>query len=364
MTTHATAATFPVLTIGLDVSDRTAVAVILDGEGHLVEERKVACNPDSVRRFLAERRGARLALEVGTHAQWIHRVGVEADCEVILANPRRLALISQSQRKNDRNDARTLAELARVAPHLLHPVPARTDDVLAVRALLRARDNLVGTRSALIQSVRAMVKPFGSRLPKSSAEAFAKKVVDLIPAILTPAVQPLLAVIADLSERIKDFDRDVESTGKKQFPATAQLRQVRGVGPVTALAFVVAIGEPSRFTSARSVGAYFGLVPAQDESGSVSRQLRITKAGDPMVRRLLVSCAQYILGPFGKDCDLRRYGAGINERGGRNAKKRAVVAVARKLAVLLHRLWITGEEYQPIRSSTSSPVAAKTAATA
>lgn len=361
MTTQPTALTFPMLTIGLDVSDRTTVAVVLDRDGGLVEECKIACHPDAVQRFLAARSGARVALEVGTHAQWIHRIGVAAGCEMILANPRRLAMISQSQRKNDRNDARTLAELARVAPHLLHPVAVRSDDVLAVRAMLRARDNLVRTRSALIQSVRAMVKPFGNRLPKCSAPSFAKKVADLIPELLAAAVKPLLAVIADLNERITDFDRVVESAGRKQFPATERLRQVRGVGPVTALAFVVAIGDPSRFTSARSVGAYFGLVPGQDESGSVSRQLRITKAGDPMVRRLLVSCAQHILGPFGKDSDLRRYGIAIHERGGRNAKKRAVVAVARKLAVLLHRLWVTGKDYQPIRAVEPSPAVAATA---
>lgn len=351
MTTHATALTFPALTVGLDVSDRTVIAAVFDAKGDLVEERKIACAPDTVRRFLAERSGARVALEVGTHAQWIHRIGVEVGCEVILANPRRLAMISQSQRKNDRNDARTLAELARVAPHLLHPVPPRSDDALAVRALLRARDHLVSARSALIHSVRSLVKPFGRRLTKCSAPAFAKKVADQIPELLIPATQPLLAVIDELTQRIDDFDQAVESTCEK-FPATERLRQIRGVGPVTSLAFVVAIGDPSRFTSARSVGAYFGLVPAQDESGSVSRQLRITKAGDPMVRRLLINCAHYILGRFGRDCDLRRYGTIIHERGGRNAKKRAVVAVARKLAVLLHRLWVTGQDYQPIRSTT------------
>lgn len=354
MTPHATASSVPVCTIGLDVSDRTAIAVILDQAGAIVQERKLMCRPEVMRRFFAEHPGARVALEVGTHAQWIHRIATECGCEVILANPRRLALISKNQRKNDRNDARTLAELARVAPHLLHPVPPRSDEALAVRAMLRARDNLVRSRARFIQSVRALVKPFGTRLPSCSAPAFAKKVAPHVPEVLRPAVEPLLAMIAHLNVRIAAFDREVDKVCEERFPATERLRQVRGVGPVTALSFVVAIGDPARFGSARSVGAFFGLVPAQDDSGSTSHQLRISKAGDPIVRRLLVSCSHYILGRFGKDCDLRRYGLAIQQRGGRNAKKRAVVAVARKLAVVLHRLWVSGKPYEPLRATERS----------
>jgi len=355
MTTHATAASVPVCTIGLDVSDRTAIAIVLDQAGAVVQECKLMCRPEVMRQFCADHPGARVALEVGTHAQWIHRIATKCGCEVILANSRRLALISQNQRKNDRNDAKLLAELARVAPHLLHPVPPRSDEALAVRAMLRARDNLVRSRSRLIQSVRALVKPFGTRLPACSAPAFAKKVAPYVPEALSAAVEPLLAVIAHLNLRIAGFDREVANVCAERFPVTDRLRQVRGVGPVTALSFVVAIGDPARFLSGRSVGAFFGLVPAQDESGSTSRQLRISKAGDPMVRRLLVSCAHYILGRFGTDCDLRRYGLAIHERGGRNAKKRAVVAVARKLAVVLHRLWTSGNDYQPLRAHQHSP---------
>jgi transposase len=126
------------------------------------------------------------------------------------------------------------------------------------------------------------------------------------------------------------------------------LRQVEGVGPLTALTFVLTLEDPYRFEKSRSVGAYLGLVPASDKSGDRDPQRRISKEGDEMLRKLLVGSAHYILGPFGGDSDLRRHGEKIASRGAKNAKKRAAVAVARKLAVLLHRLWVTGEVYDPL----------------
>lgn len=139
------------------------------------------------------------------------------------------------------------------------------------------------------------------------------------------------------------------------------LTQVNGVGTLTALTFVLTIGEPERFQRSRTVGAYFGLRPRQRESGDHEPQLHITKAGPPLMRRLLVNCAQYILGPLGQGCDLRRFGLALAARGGKSAKKRAVVAVARKLAVLLHRLWVTGEVYEPLRNARGRPPAAEPA---
>ena len=154
--------------------------------------------------------------------------------------------------------------------------------------------------------------------------------------------------ITSLTERIRQYDRQLEAVSKERYPETELLRQVEGVGPLTGLTFVLTLGDPSRFEESRSVGAYLGLVPARDQSGDSDPQKRISKEGDEMLRRLLVSCAHYILGPFGSDSDLRRHGEKIACRGGKNAKKRAVVAVARKLAVLLHRLWVTAETYEPL----------------
>jgi transposase len=158
----------------------------------------------------------------------------------------------------------------------------------------------------------------------------------------------LLEVIADLSERIRGFDQDIEAWAQR-FPVTERLRQIKGVGALTALVFVLTLDDPHRFARSRSVGAYLGLVPASRSSGNSRPQLPITKQGDRLLRRLLVQASHYILGPFGQDSDLRSFGLELSQRGGKSGKKRAVVAVARKLAVLLHRLWVSGEDYKPHR---------------
>jgi len=152
-----------------------------------------------------------------------------------------------------------------------------------------------------------------------------------------------------LSDCIKVYDERIEKLGQDKYAHTELLRQVKGVGPLTSLAYVLTLENPDRFAKSRDVGPYLGLVPKQEESGDSQPQLGISKVGDVMLRRLLVGSAHYILGPFGPDTDLRRYGLRLCERGGKNAKKRAAVAVARKLAVLLHRLWISGEVYEPLR---------------
>jgi transposase len=207
---------------------------------------------------------------------------------------------------------------------------------------------LVGCRTQLVNHVRGAVKSFGSRLPKCPARSFHKKAAAHIPEALMPALGPILEQIGSLTERIRDYERQLETISKERYPETELLRQVEGVGALIALTFVLTLEDPYRFAKSRSVGAYLGLVPARDQSGDSDPQRRISKEGDEMLRKLLVGSAHYILGPFGKDSDLRRHGEKIASRGAKNAKKRAVVAVARKLSVLLHRLWVTGEAYDPL----------------
>ena len=162
------------------------------------------------------------------------------------------------------------------------------------------------------------------------------------------ALLPLVEAIGELTVRIAAAGREVEALCEAH-PETAALRQVSGVGPITALTFVLTIENPGRFPQNREVGAYLGLVPRQRDSGERAPQLGIGKSGDAGLRRLLVQAAHYILGPFGPDSDLRRWGERYAGTGAGNAKKRAVVAVARRLAVLLLALWKTGEVYEPLR---------------
>lgn len=262
--------------------------------------------------------------------------------EILVANARKLKLIYAEGKKSDRLDAENLARVARLDPRLLAPIEHRGEPSQAHLALLRSRELLVEARTKLLNHVRGAVKPFGARLPKCSPESFHYKVRDRLPEALAPALVPILETIGSLTASIRSYDRELEALSRDLYPETALLRQVQGVGSLTALAFVLTLEEPSRFETSRAVGAYLGLAPSTHQSGDSDPQQRISKRGDEMTRRLMVNCAQYLLGPFAGDSDLRRHGEKIAERGGKNAKRRAVVAVARKLSVVLHRLWVTG----------------------
>jgi transposase len=265
--------------------------------------------------------------------------------------PRKVRLIYTNKRKTDNADAENLARLARVDPKLLYPLKHRGEESQAHMALIRSRQALVDCRTQLVNHVRGAVKSFGHRLPKCPARSFHKRANEHIPEALLPALGPVLEQIGSLTERIREYDRELQEISEAHYPETGLLRRVEGIGPLTALTFVLTLEDPHRFEKSRSVGAYLGLVPAKDQSGDRDPQKRISKEGEEMMRKLLVGSAHYILGPFGSDSDLRRHGEKIASRGGKNAKKRAAVAVARKLSVLLHRLWVTGEAYDPLHNA-------------
>jgi transposase len=231
---------------------------------------------------------------------------------------------------------------------LLKPISHRSEETQAALALIRARDQLVQARTQLINCARGIVKSTGNRLPSCSAERFHKLEAQL-PAPLVAALHPLFVSLEALTRQLRAYELQIKQIAERDYPQTKLLQQVAGVGPVTSLAYVLVIEDPARFAKSRSVGAYLGLCPRRWKSSESDPELRISKRGDGLLRRLLVNSAHYILGPFGPDCDLRRWGLRYAPGEGKNAKKRAVVAVARKLAVLLHSLWTTGQPYQPLR---------------
>ncbi len=343
----------PKMTAGLDLGDKYSYLCLIDTvSGEVIEEGRLRTTPEAFRRrFCSEQQSLCIAIEAGTHSPWVSRVLEECGHEVLVANPRKTRLIYTNKRKTDEIDAENLARLARLDAKLLYPLKHRGEDSQAHMAIIRSRETLVNTRTQLVNHVRGAVKSFGGRLPKCPARSFHNKVVEHIPEALWPALGPLLETIGSLTERIQDYDRQLETICQECYPETELLRQVEGVGALTALTFVLTLEDPSRFAKSRAVGAYLGLVPARDQSGDRDPQRRISKEGDEMLRKLLVGSAHYILGPFGSDSDLRRHGEKIASRGSKNAKKRAVVAVARKLSVLLHRLWVTAEVYEPLRNT-------------
>jgi transposase len=342
----------PNMTAGLDIGDKYSYLCLLDSEsGEVIEEGRLRTTPEAFRRRFASEQPMRIAIEAGTHSPWASRVLEECGHEALVANARKLRLIYANKRKTDEIDAENLARLARLDPKLLYPLKHRGEDSQAHMAIVRSREALVGCRTQLINHVRGAVKSFGARLPKCPAVSFHKRAPEHIPEALWAALGPILEQIGSLTQRIRDYERKLEEISKAHYPETQLLQQVEGIGLLTALTFVLTLEDPYRFEKSRSVGAYLGLVPARDHSGDRDPQKRISKEGDQMLRRLLVSSAHYILGPFGSDSDLRRHGEKIASRGAKNAKKRAVVAVARKLAVLLHSLWMSGELYEPLRNA-------------
>jgi transposase len=344
----------PTRTLGLDVGDRWISTCLIDQQGNVVAEGRVRTDPQPLGNHLRGIEAARVVLEVGQHSRWICEIGKECGHEVIVANPETLKGLVRG-RKTDRLDAAMLARLGRLDPNLLRPVHHRARSVQADRAVIKARDATVRARTDLFNATRGLLKSFGVRPPSSTIPAFPKVVGRVIPADLQAALAPLLNLQLLLTRLIQDYDKKVETLCQERYPETQRLRQIKGVGPLTSLHYVLTLEDPARFRRSRTVGAYIGLCPKRSQSGEHDPELRITKTGDADLRRLLVQASQYILGPFGKDCDLRRYGLRIAERGRKNAKKRAVIAVARKLAVLLHRLWVSGETYEPLRASEAPP---------
>ncbi len=345
--TQISAQTTPV-TIGLDVGDRTTHYCVLDGERSVIARSTFRSTPVALSKTLAQFRGARVALEAGSQSPWMLRQLRNDGFEVHVVDPRRVQLISKDPRKTDRRDAEVLARLEASMPELLGTIHHRGEQAQADLSIIRARDLLVRMRTMTVQQVRSLSKAFGVRLPSASTVAFPRRVRELTPKTLRPALEPLLDMITDLSQRIREFDRLLAKVAVKRYPEISMLQQIPGVGPVTATAFVLSIEDPGRFSDSRRVGSWVGLCPRSYASGDSDPQLRISKAGDGYLRRLLVQCAHYILGHFGKDSDLRRFGLRLAARGGRGAKQRAAVAVARKLAVLLHRLWQHSIDYEPL----------------
>jgi transposase len=344
----------PHITIGLDLGDKKHSVCVLNLDRDIIEERTITNHRESLRRLSQKHPGARIACEVGSHSPWIKRFLAEVGHEVFVANARKLCAIYTSDRKSDKNDARMLARIARMDPQLLHPVEHGTEEAQRDLLQVKLRDILVRQRVDMISSVRFTLKSLGVALPSPNSACFAKRCRTLLAErdkTLLGMIEPSLQVIDMMTQNIRELDRAVEELCETKYPVTMRLRQIVGIGTITALSFVLTIENPEHFENPRDVGAYLGLVPKRDQFGGIDKQLRISKAGDAYLRSLFGGCAQYILGPFGPDCDLKRHGLMLAERGGGRGKRKAVVAIARKLAVLMLALWKNVRDYDPLRAT-------------
>jgi transposase len=339
------------LTVGLDLGDRDSRYCILDEAGEKASEGKVATTKTGLNSVFGKMARSRIALEVGTHSPWVSRHLAAMGHEVIVANPRKVKLITQSVKKNDRMDAEQLARLARVDPKLLSPIQHRGEEAQADLAVIRARAGLVDARTELINMARGLAKPMGERLKRCDADYVKESLADGLSEAAQSAIRPLLKSVEEINRQIGVYEERIEGIGKK-YPEMKLLKQVGGVGTLIALTYILTIEDAERFVHSREVGPYLGLTRKLRDSGDSQPELGISKAGDQLLRRLLVQGAHCILRQGAPDCDLKVWGMGMLQNGGgkkvsKARKKKAVVAVARKLAVLLHRLWVTGEVYDP-----------------
>jgi transposase len=342
------------LTVGVDLGDQWSHFCILGFEGETLSEGQLRTSEAEVAEFFQALPSARVVMEVGTHSPWMQETIAGEGHEVVVANPRLMEGSKRRKRKNDRIDAKKLARLGRVDPQSLHPIRHRSREVRQDLVVLRAREALVAARTELINATRGLVKSMGTRLHKCSSPSFGQKVRDAIPEKVGEALLPLVPLADALSDCIQSYDQKMQEQGSEKYGHTKLLRQGKGVGPITALAYVLTLENPEHFAKSRDVGPYWGLVPKQEDSRESQPQLGISKTGDTMVRKLLVGSAHYILGPFGPDTDLRRYG--LRRAWWKERKKESRGSGSAEAGGLLHRLCVSGEVYEPLGYAASRAI--------
>src|SRR5215475_3220058 len=283
------------LTIGVDLGDRWSFYCVLDEAGKIILEQEVPTTPEAIKQVFGKIPQSLIALETGTHSPWVSRLFTELGHEVLVAHAQKVQLITKSNRKDDRHDARTLARLARIDPELLGPVRHRSAQAQLHLTEIRARAVLVSARTALVNAARGLVKSYGERLRKCGTEQFRRETTSELSAGLREALDPLLREVESLNERIKEYDRRLAKIAKQRYPETALLKQVKGVGDLIATAYVLTIEDPHRFRKSRDAGCFVGLQPGRRNSGESEPQMHISKEGDEYLRTLLVQGAHYIL---------------------------------------------------------------------
>ena len=337
---------------GIDLHTEYSQICILDEEGEVMETSRVRTSRKALEGYF-RRDPMRVVMEAGGSSPWVSRLVESVGHEVVVCSPRRVRLIAESKLKNDRVDAEVLARLVRIDPEFLKPIQHRSEEAQLLRANLKVRSAMVEARTKWINTVRGLLRSFGYKVAGKSPGTFVDRVNRMkLPDELRAVIEPLLEQLDLLSGEIKRRNEHVEEM-VKDLPEVAHLREIPGVGPVVATYFVLTIDDPDRFRNSRDVASFFGLRPSMRESASVSHFGRITKEGDPEMRRLLVQAAHAFL-LTKADSELKTWALALAQRKG---KGKAAVALARKLAVLMHHLWVTGEVYQAFPTEDSSKAA-------
>ncbi len=335
------------ITIGMDLGNRKHTVCAIDGAGEVLWRKKVTNTPEALKPFFEENAGATVAMETGLCCRWISALAKRCGCEVLVGNARKLAPIWQSMQKSDENDAFMIAKLARFDRGLFHPVSLRDDERHEMVQILELREVAVSQRTQAVNSVRGLCKAMGVFIPDCDATRFHKVAKDAIPRDLAWKFMPMLRQLKETAETIRRYDAMLKRYASDHFGEEVALAStIPGIGPVTSCAFVALVGDAKRFGKARDAGVYFGLTPARDQSGDRDAPKRVTKAGSKMMRRLLVTAANYVMRTSSPDTAIKRHGMRICARGGKIAKRKAKVAIARKLAVVMLAMLKSGKPYE------------------
>jgi transposase len=340
--------------VGLDVSQKLTAICVVDGGGHRIWRGVCASEPKLIEATVRRQAGedARIGIETGPMTPWlVHELrGCGLDVVCLDARHARAALKMQLN-KTDQNDAEGLAQIVRTGWY--RSVHVKSFDSHRARALLGARAQLVGMTTRLSNHIRGVLKTFGLLPGAMRGLRFDRRVEVLLAdrPDVAPIVQPMLIAWRQLRQQIVTFDKALRALVRHS-PACRLLMSVPGIGVLSALAYVSTIEDPARFGRSRSVGAHLGLTPRQYQSGEIDRTGRISKCGDALVRTLIYEAAGVILTRVKRASPLKEWGTAIAKRSGPG---KARVALARKLSVILHSIWRSGE---PFRWSTQSSMAA------
>jgi transposase len=327
---------------GIDLHAEYSQICIVDEDGEVMETSRVRTSKKALERFFG-RDPMRVVMEAGGSSPWVSRLLESLGHAVVVCSPRRVRLIAESKLKNDRIDAEVLARLVRLDPEFLRPIQHRSEEAQLLRGNLKVRSAMVEARTKWINTIRGLLRSFGYKVSGKAPHTFVDRVDKMeLPKELREVIEP---EIQRRNEHLEEMVKDL--------PEVGHLREIPGVGPVVATYFVLTIDNPHRFRNSRDVASFFGLRPSMRESASTKHFGRITKEGDPEMRRLLVQAAHACL-LTKADSELKRWALALAERKG---KGKAVVALARKLAVLMHHLWVTGEVYQALPNKQTTQAA-------
>lgn len=336
--------------IGIDIGDKVNSICILNNKGEILLEKNIQNNKAAMKEYFDSIEKASIVIEAGSHSPWIEKLLVAIGHDVFVCNPRELAAVTQNINKSDKRDPKVLAGMLLTGKHLLKQVHHASEDAMRDFLLIKSRRALVKCRTILINNSRGVVKTFGERIsPGLSADAFHKYAGDSLKEETLVKIEDLIEVIGKTTEHILNYEKNIEALIKSKYPAAQLLQSINGVGPLTALAYVLTIDDPKRFEKSRTVGVFLGLVPRRDQSGDIDKQLPITKAGSKLLRSLLINCANFILSEKGEDNQIKRFGLKIRGDGtSKSRTNKAKVAVARKLSVVMHQMWISNKPFAAI----------------